>query len=147
VVVDLSEKSIDVIKTTSKMVVSRSAEITTEMYKIMFSKYPHVKELFKDQPENQYMILAEALSLFAMNINKIEKLTPALEVIARKHVQTNVRKGHYPIVGASLLQAMENVLKEQATIPFIDAWTEAYKYLSDILIEMEEKMYKKLENN
>lgn len=142
--VSLSEKSIEVITATSKMVVTRSSEITTEMYNIMFEKYPHVKELFKDQPENQYMILAEALSLFAVNINKIEKLTPALEIIARKHVQTNVKRGHYPIVGSSLLMAMETVLEEKATLAFTDAWTEAYKFLSEILIEMENKMYQEL---
>jgi len=142
--VSLSEKSIETIVATSNMVTTHSSEITTEMYKIMFEKYPHVKELFKDQPENQYMILAEALSLFAVNIDKIEKLTPALEVIARKHVQTNVKRGHYPFVGSSLLIAMETVLEEKATIAFIDAWTEAYKFLSEILIEMEDKMYKEL---
>jgi len=145
--VGLSEKSIEVITATSKMVVTRSVEIAEEMYKIMFKKYPHVKELFKDQPKNQYMVLAEALSLFSVNINKIDILAPALEVIACRHVQTNVKRGHYPIVGSSLLTAMENVLEDQATLEFIDAWTEAYKFLSKILIEMEDKMYEELENH
>jgi nitric oxide dioxygenase len=142
----LSEKNIEIITTTSKMVVTHASEITKQMYKIMFAKYPDIKELFKNQPENQYMILAEALSLFTVNIDKIEKLTPALETIARKHVQCNVKRGHYPVVGSSLLLAMEDVLKEKATLEFIDAWTQAYKYLSEILLEMEDKMYEKLEN-
>jgi len=142
----LSEQSTKIILDTSKTVVVSATAITAQMYKIMFSKYPHVKELFKNQPENQYMILAEALSLFCVNIDKVERLRPALEVIARKHVETKVKRGHYPIVGSSLIKAMEDVLGDKATIEFIDAWTEAYKYLSKILIQMEDKMYKELKN-
>ena len=144
--VDLSEKTIEIIASSSQMVVTHATEITTVMYKHMFSKYPQVQELFKNQPNNQYMILAEAISLFAVNIDKLDRLQPALEKIARKHVETKVKKGHYPVVGSSLLFAMEEVLKDRATIEFLDAWREVYKYLSEVLIEMEEKMYKELAN-
>ena len=143
---ELSLQTIEIIKNTGDVVVGNSTKITTRMYELLFDKYPHVKELFVNKPENQYMKLAESLSLFVVNIEKINVLKPALEVIANTHVQTNVQKGHYPMVGLSLINAMEDVLKERATIEFVDAWREAYKFLADILIEMEEKMYKEIVN-
>ena len=138
---ELTQSTIDVIINTADMVVSNSTQITKSMYKILFAKYPHVENLFKDQPQNQYMILSEALSLFAVNIDKIDKLTPALNRIAVTHVRTNVKAGHYPMVGLALLTAMEDVLTDRATVEFIDAWREVYQYLSNVLIDMENTMY------
>jgi len=139
---ELSSNTVRVIKDTADIVVGNSTKITERMYEILFSKYPQVKQLFANQPENQYMILSEALSLFVVNIEKLDKLVPALEVIAYAHVQTNVKVGHYPMVGMALLSAMEDILEEKADIEFMDAWREAYKFLADVLIEMESKMYK-----
>jgi len=143
---ELSKKTIDIIATTEDLIVSNSTKITKRMYEILFNKYPHVKKLFANQPENQFMILAEALSLFAVNIDRIDKLKPTLQAIASSHVKTNVKSGHYPMVGFSLLTAMEDVLLADATVELIDAWRDAYQYLSEILIGMENNMYKEIKN-
>jgi len=39
------------------------------------------------------------------------------------------------------MQAIEDVLGERAEIALIDAWREAYKHISWVLIEMEKEMY------
>ncbi len=139
----LSQKSIDIINESAELVTANDTKITTRMYEILFSKYPHIKKLFANAPKDQYMKLAEALSAYAVNIKILDKLTPALEVIALKHVESNIRPGHYSMVGIALLEAMEDVLGERASVEFIDAWREVYKYISDVLIEMENKLYEK----
>ncbi|WP_373003301.1 globin domain-containing protein [Sulfurimonas sp.] len=141
---ELSQKHIDIVKESAELITANDLEITNKMYEILFYKYPHLEMLFENAPNNHFVKLAEALSLYAVNIDKIEKLTPALELIAIKHVKVNIRPGHYSMVGMALIEAIEEVLDEIAPIGFIDAWREVYKYVSDILIEMENKLYKEL---
>ena len=49
----------------------------------MFSKYLEVKKLFKNAPNNQNVILAEAISLYAVNIENLKLLHPALEEVLK----------------------------------------------------------------
>jgi len=137
----LSEETLDIITNSAELVSANDTKITKRMYILMFEKYPSFKLLFKDAPEDQYMRLAEIISAYAVNIKKIEKLKPALVVIAERHVRLKIKPGHYYKVGTVFIEAMEDVLGSQATLEFIDAWREAYKYLSDILIEMEKELY------
>ena len=142
----LSLESIKIIKSTAELVTSNDTKITKRMYDILFSKYPHVKKVFANAPEDQYMRLAEIISAYAVNIDKIERLKPALQVIAKIHVSSNIKAGHYPMIGMVLLQAMEEVLGSRASVEFMDAWREAYKYISDVLISMEKEMYELQKN-
>jgi len=139
----LSAKTIEIIKNSAYLVTSNDILITKRMYQIMFSKYPHFEKQFKNTPEDQYMKLAEAISAYAMNIEKIERLKPALRIIARIHVKRNVLPSQYFKVGGVLLEAMEDVLGDRATLEFIDAWREVYNYVARILIEMESGFYRK----
>jgi len=137
----LSPKAISIVKSSAELITLNDVKITTRMYEILFTKYPKVKPLFKDAPQDQYMKLAEIISAYAVNIDIIEKLKPALLVIAKKHVRLNIQPAQYPMIGMVLMQAMEEVLGEKATPDFMDAWRESYKYIADVLIEMEKKLY------
>ena len=137
----LSQKSIDIIKASAELITANDIAITQRMYQLLFSKYPNFKIFFKDAPQNQYMRLAEALSAYAINIEKLHILRPALALIARTHVKVKIKPSQYPIIGMVLMQAIEDVLGERAEIALIDAWREAYKHISWVLIEMEKEMY------
>ena len=139
----LSEKSINTIKSSASLITQNDRLITTRMYEILFDAHPELKALFANAPEDQYMKLADALSMYAVNIEKLNVLEPALLMIAQAHVREGVLPKHYPLVGSALMEAMEGVLKEEATIELIDAWREAYIHIGDILIEMEKDLYKK----
>ena len=141
----LSLESINIIKSTAELVTSNDTKITKRMYEILFSKYPHVKKIFANAPEDQYMRLAEIISAYAVNIDKIERLKPALQVIAKIHVSSEIKSGHYPMIGMVLMQAMEETLGERASVAFMDAWREAYQVISKILIEMEKGLYQSRE--
>ena len=139
----LSQDAINIIKGTARLVTVNDIKITTRMYQILFSKYPHMKKMFENAPKGQPMLLAESLSAYAMNIERLERLRPALLIIAKTHVRKEIQPGHYPMLGMVLLQAMEEVLGDQATVDFLDAWREAYKVIANMLIEMEKSLYLK----
>ncbi len=137
----LSPQALLIVKSSATLITQNDTKISTRMYEILFSKYPKVKKLFENAPANQYMKLAEILSAYAANIDRIERLKPALLVIAKAHVRLNIQPAQYPMIGMVLMQAIEETLGEKATPEFMDAWREAYKYISYILIEMERELY------
>ena len=137
----LSSKTIQIVKNSAELITSNDTKITQKMYDIVFEKHPSFEIFFKNAPKNQYMKLAEALSSYAINVDKLHILKPALSVIAREHVRVNIKPIHYSIIGMALIQAMEDVLGDSASIEFIDAWREVYKHISDVLIEIEKEMY------
>lgn len=140
---ELSNKTMAIIEDSAVLVTAKAYEISEYMYKILFEKYPEIKVLFQNAPQNQSSLVAEALSAYAVNIKKIHIFLPALEVIANTHVSVNIQKYHYTTLGIIFIQALEYILKKSATLEFLDAWREAYKYISNTLIRLEEEIYTK----
>jgi nitric oxide dioxygenase len=137
----MTQETINIVKQTAPLIKEKKEEITTTMYKIMFTKYPKVKEMFKDATPDQYKKLANAVYAYAANIDKLENLKSGIETMAIAHVKTNVKAEHYPIVGECLLEAVRKVLNPEQKV--LDAWAEAYQFLADALIKKEQELYGK----
>ncbi|MEA1879978.1 MAG: globin domain-containing protein [Campylobacterota bacterium] len=137
----MNEATKAIIKSTAPVLKENGEAITTEMYKVLFSKYPETQTLFKDATPDQHKKLANAVYAYAANIDKLENLSKGIEQMATVHVKTNVRPEHYPMVGDALLQAIKTVLGEGATDEVMKAWEEAYGFLAEVLIAREKEMY------
>jgi len=137
----LSSKTQEICKATAPVIAEHGEAITTRMYEILFENYPETRVLFAEAPTEQHKKLASAIAVYAANIDNLDALSGAVEVMAKRHVKTNVKPEHYPMVGTSLLQAIKDVLGDAATDDVIDAWKEAYFFLGDILIAREKELY------
>ncbi|MDB2562268.1 globin domain-containing protein [Sulfurimonas sp.] len=137
---ELSVNTVNIIKESAQLVTANALSITENLYQIVFSKHPDISTFFDDAPTNQSSLLAEAISAYAVNIDNLMMLTPALEIIAQTHVRRNIQDTHYIIIGMAFIESLEVTLKEQATLEFLNAWREAYIYLSQILILMEKNI-------
>ena len=138
---EISQKSVDIIQKSANYITSNDTKISARMYEILFEKYPKLKVLFANSSNDQHMKLANAISSYAVNIDRIHVLFPALEVIAIAHARENIKPQHYPLVGMAFIQAIEDVLGDNASLELLDAWREVYQYIAEILIEMEAKLY------
>ncbi len=137
----MNEATKAIIKATAPVLKDHGEAITTEMYKVLFSKYPETQPLFKDASADQHKKLAAAVYTYAANINKLENLSKGIEQMAEVHVKTGVLPEHYPMVGDALLQAIKTVLGDTATDEIMAAWGEAYGFLADVLIAKEKELY------
>jgi len=135
----LDPKTQEIIKSTAPLIKEKGEQITTRMYEILFSKYPETKELFKNAPKDQYKRLANAIFSYAANIDRLDALQEAIERMAQKHVETNVKPEHYPLVKDALLTAIKEVLNPPQEV--IEAWDKAYDVLANVLIEREKQLY------
>lgn len=141
----LSQKTMDIVKSTVPLLEERGVEITKHFYKILFENHPEVKPLFdmhKQKTGDQPKALATAVLAAAKNIENLEAMLPAVKSIAARHVAVSVKPEHYPIVGNVLLTAMQDVLGSDIVTPDVtQAWGEAYGVIADVFISVEKDMY------
>ena len=141
----LSQQTIDIVKSTAPILDQHAETLTRHFYKRMFAHNPEVAPFFNPAHQtsgSQQKALAGAICAYAANIDNLEVLGGAVELIAQKHASLMIKPEHYPIVGANLLASIREVLGEGATDHVINAWAEAYGFLADILIGREAQIYK-----
>ena len=134
-----------IVTATVPLLESGGEALTTHFYRIMLDEYPEVRPLFNQANQAsgaQPRALANAVLMYARNIDRLEALGDLATRIVQKHVALQILPEHYPIVGACLLRAIRDVLgAEIATDAVIEAWGAAYGQLADILIGAEAAEY------
>ena len=143
----LSAKTISIVKSTVPVLEGHGETLTRYFYERMFSHNPEVKPFFNQAHQRaglQQRALAGAICAYAANIDNLGALSSAVELIAQKHVSLQIRPEHYPIVGEHLLASISEVLGAAATDEIIEAWSDAYGVLADVLISREGKIYQDL---
>jgi nitric oxide dioxygenase len=144
----ISQQTIDIVKSTAPLLKQHGQKITTQMYEIMFHKYPEVKAQFDMSAQangTQPAKLATAVYSYATHIDDLEALRAMVDKIAHRHVQAHVLPEQYSIVGKCLLQAIQDVLGDSATKEVITAWTEAYQALAEVFINQEQQIYQEVD--
>lgn len=140
----LSQHTIDIVKATAPAVAPQAEAITRRFYTLMFNDNPEVQAYFNQAHQysgGQQRALAGAICAYAVNIDNLSALGPAVELIAQKHCSLGIRPEHYPIVGKHLLAAIKDVLGDAATDEVIGAWAEAYGFLAEVFIGREKAIY------
>ena len=145
----LSQKTIEIVKSTAPVLEVKGTEITSVFYKNLFTNHPELLNIFNHANQKkgrQQTALANTVYAAAQNIDKLEMILPVVKQIAHKHRSLGVKPEHYPIVGEHLLQAIKQVLGDAATDEIIEAWGDAYGVIAGVFIDVEEEMYKETEN-
>jgi nitric oxide dioxygenase len=143
----LSQKTREIVKASVPALADRGLDVTLRMYHLMFTKNPEILPIFNrtnQTPQGQPLALARSIYAYAANIDNLEALASAVELITNKHASLGVKPEHYGIVGLHLIQALRDVLdidEEQ-----VAAWKEAYGFLAEILVNAERKLYMQAEN-
>ncbi len=138
----LDQATKNIIKATAPILADKGLDVMVCMYDIMFTRYPAIKSLFNmanQRQDGQPLALARAVHAYAANIDQLDQLTDAVDLMAHKHASLGVRPEHYPIVGECLLEAIDNVLQPGATV--LAAWEKGYNFLAEILINAEKDLY------
>ena len=144
----LSQQTITIVKSTAPILEEHGETLTRHFYQRMFQHNPEVLPFFNPANQTagkQQRALASAITAYAANVDNLEVLGGAVELIAQKHASLMIKPEHYPIVGTCLLRAIREVLGEEiATDAVIEAWGEAYWQLANILIGAEAAEYERL---
>lgn len=136
----------DLIKATIPILKSNGEDLVKYFYNRMFIHNPELKNLFNmgnQSSGKQQSALTGAVLAYAENIDNPTVLINTLKLIGNKHVSLQVTAKQYDIVGNHLIASIKEVLgAETATEELLHAWTIAYTQLAQIMIDIEEGMYK-----
>ncbi|KAB2336144.1 NO-inducible flavohemoprotein [Cytobacillus depressus] len=141
----LSQKTIEIVKSTVPVLEKHGKDITTRFYQLLFTNNPELLNIFNHANQRQgrqQTALANAVYAAAANIDNLGAIIPVVKQIGQKHRALNILPEHYPIVGENLLAAIKDVLGDAATEEIIGAWAEAYGVIADAFIGVEKEMYK-----
>ncbi|MFJ7745913.1 NO-inducible flavohemoprotein [Peribacillus sp. NPDC097295] len=145
----LSQKTIEIIKSTVPVLEVHGTTITTVFYKNLLEAHPELLNIFNHTNQKkgrQQNALANTVLAAAKYIDQLETILPAVKQIAQKHRSLVVKPEHYPIVGEYLLAAIKEVLGDAATEEIIQAWGDAYGVIAGVFINMEKDMYDQAAN-
>ncbi len=140
----LSQKTIDIIKSTIPVLEIHGKTITTVFYRNLFEKHPELLNIFNrtnQEKGRQQTALANTVLAAAVHIDRLEAILPVVKQIAQKHRSLAVKPEHYPVVGEHLLGAIKEVLGEAASPEILQAWGEAYGVIAQVFIDIEKDMY------
>jgi len=140
----LSRETIEIVKSTAPVLADNAEVLTRHFYTRMFNHNPEVLPFFNQAHQRegrQQKALAGAICAYAANIDRLEVLGSAVELIAQKHASLQIKPEHYPIVGENLLASIREVLGEAATAPIMTAWADAYGFLAQIFKTREKQIY------
>jgi nitric oxide dioxygenase len=134
-----------IVRSTVPLLEAGGEALTTHFYGILLDEYPEVRPYFNQANQvtgEQPRALANGVLMYAKHIDRLEALGGLVSEIISKHVSLRIRREHYPLVGASLLRAIREVLgADVATDAVIEAWGAACQQLADILAGAEEDIY------
>ena len=92
------------------------ADVAAELfYGRLFELDPALRPMFRGDMATQGKKLMNALKLIVNGLDKLEQLVPALEALARRHVNYGVTDEHYETVGAALIWTLQRGLGDSFT--------------------------------
>lgn len=88
----------------------------------------------------QVRALGDMILSYAEHVDDLGALSATMGRVSQQHVSRAVVPGQYEAIGDCMIFAMREVLGDAADPEFVQAWTEAYGRLAEMLKGMEKRM-------
>src|SRR5690606_16106401 len=117
--------NVPALRSSFELVVEREPQLTHRFYDILFQRYPQTKPMFRNNPrQEQEKMLTDVLVKLMDHLEDAPWLVRELGALGSKHADYGVTDEMYGWVGASLLEALEQVAAEEWTPELAAAWSD-----------------------
>jgi methyl-accepting chemotaxis protein len=138
-VAPLASKDKKLIQESFKKVAALGPAVPKLFYERLFELDPSLERLFRGDMDEQGAKLMDMLSSAVLLLDRPEKLVPALEALAKRHLDYGVEDEHYGTVGRALLDTLKKGLGDDFSPPVRSAWTSLYGVISSTMINATSK--------
>ena len=114
-------------------------EFPLYFYSHLFLSHPGTRTMFPASMAAQRDRLVAALLEIVADVHRIERVVPMLQQLGRDHRKYGVTAEHYPLVGASLMAALEHFLGDEWTAEHAVEWAAAYGIVADVMVRAAEE--------
>ena len=108
-------------------------EAARAFYQNLFELRPEYQLLFKANVAEQGHKLVRMVEMAVTGLRKFDMVTPALETLARRHLNYQVTEEMYGPMGEALLATLRQLLGARFTPEVEDAWREMYQTLARLM--------------
>lgn len=129
----MTPRQIQLVRTTFVSIAPSAKDVAARFYARLFEIAPTLRPLFRGDLTEQGRKLMQMLGVAVAGLDRARELAPMLRELGRRHHGYGVRDHHYEIVAAALLWTLEQGLGERFTGEVRDAWTEAYRLVTDAM--------------
>ena len=119
----------------SFMLLGSVDDVTAAFYRRLFERAPSLRALFTGDPAGQRRKLGYVLTTAVKGLERPEQLVPVLHELGRRHAGYGVTDGHFTVVGAVLLETLEEGLGAAFTAEVAAAWTAVYTFIAETMQE------------
>jgi hemoglobin-like flavoprotein len=106
-----------------------------EFYSRLFAAAPAVRPLFPTDMQRQKVMLLGALVLLRKSLRNLDSIVPKLRELGARHVAYGARPEHYPLVGATLIDAMAALAQDDWKPAYEQAWSAAFEIVAATMLE------------
>ena len=135
----MTPTQIELVQSSFAKVALISDQAAAIFYSRLFESAPEVRALFKGDMVEQGRKLMTMLGSVTRQLNQLDTLVPVAERLAERHVGYGAVPAHYAVVGAALIDTLDEGLGADFTPDVRIAWETAYGTLSGVMIAAAEK--------
>ena len=122
-----------IVRSTWALAKPNAEAIGLGFYRRLFELDPVLRILFPADLRGQTEKLMQILGVAVASLDRLETITPALELLGRRHVDYGVQDTHYDTVGRALLDALASAFGQAFTDDVKQAWAETYVILAGVM--------------
>ena len=135
----MTPTQIELVQSSFAKVALISDQAAAIFYSRLFDMAPEVRSLFRGDMVEQGRKLMTMLGSVTRQLNQLDTLVPVAERLAERHVGYGAVPEHYAVVGAALIDTLDEGLGADFTPDVRTAWETAYGTLSGVMIAAAEK--------
>ncbi|MEM7749368.1 MAG: globin family protein [Pseudomonadota bacterium] len=132
----MTPEDVAIVQSSFAKVVPISDEAGRMFYGRLFNTAPDVRPLFRGDLDEQSRKLMQMLATVVGGLSDLEKIIPAAQKLAVRHVDYGVTAAQYEPVGEALIWTLSEGLGDQFDADTEAAWRRAYAALSGVMIEV-----------
>ena len=105
-------------------------QLATTFYAMLFERHPSVRPLFPNDLRQQRAKLTQMLAWVVTKLDRPSELVPALRKLGREHVAYGARPEHYPLVRATLIDAMTRTAGADWSREIAEDWSQSIELIA-----------------
>ena len=110
------------------------AHVAATFFNELVAINPRIRAMFTGDINIQGQALISALGAIVDGLSQPESVLPHARELAIRHVALGVTPEHYNMFGLAVMRTLKHELGPDFTPEARDAWTAAYKFISDDMI-------------
>jgi hemoglobin-like flavoprotein len=129
----MSQHQVDLVKSSFDLILVAGDPTIVRFYERLFEVAPQLRQLFTTDVDRQARKFLQSLKLIVSSLSSIENAAPVLDRLGDRHRGYGVLPEYYDVVGAVLIETLQEILGDEFTDDVRVAWVAAFQLISTIM--------------